>query len=438
MPELLRYLKQRDYAAIFGYILFIGMMAVGYYYNLTFVQLGLVDLGTRLVGMSEAAVALHMAGLALVTCVVAVAFGVLMRRRGGGEKLVLKLRISFGVVVAQMLLTAAAPFIRSETLFALWIGVASVALGIGIPTMFSMAVDLVPRQDRGYVAAAITAGAYFAAATLSTVWEIERFAVQVLVVMLPGAAVMGMLAFRRIAFVERLAAQHTLPEFAYGRFVSPRTEGLPGLKRRLAMFIVLMFAIFFVDSLGFLRLLFTPAYMASAWQSPDLSVHLVIGGTHVLGAAIAGVLYSYLNERSLFAWVFGIFAMTHLMYVFDIRAQLGAEGTAPLAMPMLYAVAVSLYTVVNFAIWADLSTPRTISTNTAVGVALSGWASTFLSTALSLQWRLSGMDVDRHLSLVASIAVLFFLGMLAAVYWLGETRRANRANYAAPARGEQA
>jgi hypothetical protein len=81
-------------------------------------------------------------------------------------------------------------------------------------------------------------------------------------------------------------------------------------------------------------------------------------------------------------------------------------------MPVLYATAVSLYTVVNFAVWADLSTPRTISRNAALGVALSGWTATFVSTALATAWRLDGMDLDRHLSLVAAVAMLFFLALL--------------------------
>ena len=61
------FLKQRDPIPIFGYLLFIGMMVVGYYYNLTFVQLGLVDLGERILGLSQAQTARNMALLALIT-----------------------------------------------------------------------------------------------------------------------------------------------------------------------------------------------------------------------------------------------------------------------------------------------------------------------------------------------------------------------------------
>ena len=113
-----------------------------------------------------------------------------------------------------------------------------------------------------------------------------------------------------------------------------------------------------------------------------------------------------MGERQLFLWIFGIFAMGHLM----------GFGTS-LGMPILYALAVSLYTVANFAIWADVSTPRTISRNTAIGVALSGWAATFLSTALSLQLADRGISLEAHLRLVDAVAMVCFLFVLALLFF---------------------
>lgn len=57
-------------------------MATGYYYNLTLVQFGLLDLGTRVIGMNEQRVAADMAVLALITSVVAITFGLLMMKTG--------------------------------------------------------------------------------------------------------------------------------------------------------------------------------------------------------------------------------------------------------------------------------------------------------------------------------------------------------------------
>ncbi|MFC7080594.1 hypothetical protein [Halorussus caseinilyticus] len=49
---------------------------------------------------------------------------------------------------------------------------------------------------------------------------------------------------------------------------------------------VLMFGVFFVDSLGFLRIVETPTFVQSAWQSPDFGDHLFLGAVHVLGALV--------------------------------------------------------------------------------------------------------------------------------------------------------
>jgi MFS family permease len=414
--QALRLLRAGQWVALFGYAFFIGMMAVGYYYNLTFVQFGLFDLGTRLIGMTHRQVAIQMAFLALLTSATAILVGLLMMKRGWSSDLRVKLRLAFGVVLAQTLLTWAAPQLRSETALLVWITGASLALGVGVPATFSMTVDFIPIRDRGYAAAFITAIAYFIAATFSTSWTIEEFSRQLLGLMAAGAAGLGLLAFAPLPFVSQLAGLHARRGYGRGRFVQvdPATGGTR-ISRRLIVLVVLIFGIFFVDSLGFLRLAETPVYFESAWQSPEFGVRLSIGVVHVIGALIAGVLYTSLSERYLFLWIFGIFAMVHLMYTFDLRA--GSGDSAVLAMPILYSLAVSLYTVVNFAIWADLSTPQNISRNTALGVAISGWMATFLSTAIALQWQERGVPVEQHLNYVDALAFVFFLAVLVLVLW---------------------
>lgn len=403
---LFGYVRDRRWVVVFGYILFIGMMATGYYYNLTFVQLGLVDLGTRLVKLSEGEVAIDMALLAIVTSVVALGFGLLMQRRDWSRRFVLKIRLAFAVVVAQAALTAIAPSIRDETGLLAVIAATSVALGVGVPATFSLAVDLVPVRDRGYVAAAITGGAYFFAAVFSSTWLIERFARQILWLMLAGAAGLGALAFIRLPFIQTLAAQHRLPEFAEGRLVRRDAEGRPRIGWRMGVALGLMFGVFFMDSLGFLRIIATPVYTADAWHSSEPGILLFIGLTHVMAAVIAGILYAALDERAVFLWMFGVFALAEFEYM--LHARLPGDY-APLAMPMLYAIAVSMYTVVNFAIWADLSTPGTISRNAAFGVALSGFTASFASTALAFRWRATGVGVDEHFNRVAALALILFL-----------------------------
>jgi hypothetical protein len=234
-------------------------------------------------------------------------------------------------------------------------------------------------------------------------------------IMVPGVLVLGGIVLLASTgrggvalWVAELAQNQQRARFARGRFLHSDSGRMD---RRFWGFVALMFGIFFVDSLGFLRIVDTPIMVDGAWQALQQTPRLIIGVTHVAAALVAGVLYTYLDEHHLFYWIFGLFALTHLAYTF--RVWLLPETTiAALGMPMLYATAVSLYTVANFALWADFSTPQTISGNTAVGVALSGWTATFLSTALAIRWQTQGMALDEHLRLVQALALLFLLGML--------------------------
>lgn len=390
-----------------GALFFTGMMATGYYYNLTFVQFGLLDLGTRLVGLSETRVAVYMACLALVTSLVAILTGLGMAKRRWSQDFKAKLRMAFGVVLAQTLLTGIAPGIRSEPAFAAWILIASLALGVGVPATFSLTVDLVPVRSRGLIAALITAGAYFPAAVLSPHWTVETFSRGILGLMLAGTLGVGLLAFLPLEPVDRLARQHEMAEYGRGRFIRIDESGKASARRSLLVLFVLMFGIYFIDSLGFLRLADTPYYFETAWRSAAMEPRLVIGISHVVAALAGGVLYSALNEKELFLWIFGIFGLVHLMYSFT--AQGATVSDPPFAMPVLYAAAVSLYTVVNFAIWADISTPATISRNSAAGVALSAWTATFISTALALGMQQAGIPLLEHFRIVDALAILFFL-----------------------------
>jgi hypothetical protein len=45
-------------------------------------------------------------------------------------------------------------------------------------------------------------------------------------------------------------------------------------------------------------------------------------------------------------------------------------------------------------------------------VAFSAWTATFLSTGLAIYWQGRGMSLARHIQIVDSLAMLFFLAML--------------------------
>ncbi|HEX2916128.1 MAG TPA: hypothetical protein VH186_35540 [Chloroflexia bacterium] len=118
-----------------------------------------MDLGTRQVGSSEAAVATNMAFLALLICLTAILSGWLMKKRGWSKQLLLKLRMAFGVILLQTILTGLVQFVQTGTQFFAWVSLAALGLGMGVPVTFSLAINLVPVRDRGYVAAMITASA---------------------------------------------------------------------------------------------------------------------------------------------------------------------------------------------------------------------------------------------------------------------------------------
>lgn len=399
-----------------GYAFYVAVLSAGYYYNLTFVQLGLIDLGTRRVGLSEGRVSAAMAAMALGAFVVAVVVGRQMDRRGWSARLGVKLRILFVILAVQTALTAAAPVIRSPSGFVAWVAVSSVTIGAGIPVTFSLMADLIPVRLRGRAAAAVAGLAFFAAALYPLEWRIEEFAPVVLGPMLAGTVVLGVVSFRRFAVVDELGRQHE--SFGVGRYCRPTPVATAS-----AVFwapVALMFTVFFIDSLGFLRIIDEPALISTSWQSTDLDVRLFIAVTHLVGAAMAGVLYTALGRRWVFAGAIGLFAFTHLLYTFQIST--GPAGVdPPLALPLFYVLSVSFYTTLNFALWPDLSTSRTIGTNTALGVGIAGWLASFLSTSLALWSTGAGVSLLDHLRYVNALALLAVLAYPTVLY-IGRVR----------------
>ncbi|MFZ0014422.1 MAG: MFS transporter [Acidimicrobiia bacterium] len=399
------------YVNVAGYLLYIFLLSAGYYYNLTFVQLGLVDLGTRRVGMTGGQVSVVMAGFAFLAFVVAVITGRVMDRKGWGSRLRVKLRLLFVVVATQTVLTLFAPQVTSSAGFVTWAVVGSVVIGAGIPMSFSLMSDLIPLRHRGYVAGVVAGLAFFAAAIYPLDWRIEDFAPVMTMFMVPGAAVLGVLAFRRFEFVDQLAKQHQ--RFGVGRFCRPTPIATASWE--FWGLVVLMFAVFFIDSLGFLRIIDSPVYISTSWQSPEIGTRLFIAVSHVVGAAMAGVLYTAFGRRWLFLWIFGLFAFTHLLYTSHIQtAPAGIDP--PLLLPLFYVLAVSFYTTLNFALWPDLSTPANIGTNTALGVGIAGWLASFLSTSLALYSASAGISLAEHLRYVNALALLFAVGYPVSVY----------------------
>jgi MFS family permease len=386
-----------------GYGGYIALLTAGYYYNLTFVQLGLIDLGTNRLGMPAYNVSLVMAVLALVALAASVVAGLLMDRRGWSGDLRAKLRLLTAVIAVQLLLTTAAPLLTTPAWFGVWVVVCATSIGIGMPVTFSLMADLIPVRDRGFAAAVPAGLAFFVATLYPRQWEVEQFSAVMATAMLPAVVVLAVLALRPSRLVDQLARQDLGP----GRFtVRPApTASTPAF----ALAVAAMFAVFFIDSLGFLRIIDTPAYISTSWQSPDLGVRLFIAVSHVVGAAMAGVLYTTFHWRWLLVWVYGLFGFTHLLYTFHLATA--ADAAPPLVLPGTYVLAVAFYTTLNFALWPDLSTADTIGTRCAVGVGVAGWLASFLSTSLALASGATGVTLLTHLRYVDALALLLLLAV---------------------------
>lgn len=397
------FVRTGQWAPVAGYALYVVSLTAGYYYVLSFIQLGLTDLALRRAGLSPTAVAVSMGVFGLFTTASAVITGVVLDRRGWGTALYVKFRLLFLVLSGQLVLTVTASFVRTETAFLLWLLVCSLTLGPAIPVAFSLMLDLIPVGDRGYVAAFVAGGAFFFAATVPLDWQFDAFVGTATVVLVPAVFVFGLLSLKRTAVIDTLATQHEQATFGVGRFCRP----VPVRTMSAAFWVpvAVLFGAFFVDSLGFIRLLEEPAYVSTSWQSPEPTVRLFIAFGHVLSAAVAGFLYTNVGRNAVFVGLFGLFAVTHLLYGLDTRGRL--VGVPDIALPLLYAAAVSFYTTLNFALWPDLSTTDTIGTHTAIGVGIAGWLATFFATAVALYADGVGLPFGTHLAYVNGLSVLF-------------------------------
>ena len=382
-----------------GVGVYVSVLTAAYYYNLTFIQLGLTEFGPEEVGLSMESVAAAMGLLAVATLAVTLVSGRLMDRYGWGRNLPLKYRVLFGILLLQSVLTFALELVASFAGFLAWILLCAVLLGTAIPFAFSLLLDLVPAGVRGYAAGTVTACAFALAVLVPFEWTVGNFAPAAVAVLAPAVALLGVLSVSP-------GILEGPPEQRSGHSNAPASRsGL--LRAPVVAALVLLFGAFFVDSLGFVRIIETPAYVDSAWQSSDYPTRLLLAVTHVAGGVGAGVIYARFRHLWLFFATFVLFATAQLLYAYDIA--LGGPPILETALPLVYVLAVSSYTTVTFALWPDLATPETVGTYTAVGVGVGGWLATFASTALALASDRGQLGLDVHLTVVGGISILFVL-----------------------------
>jgi len=379
---------------------YVSILTAAYYYNISFIQLGVTGAGEDRLGLSIELVAVAMGLLAVTTLVTTLVSGYLMDRFGWGNSMQVKFRLLFGVLFLQTGVTYAFGWVSSFPQFLGWVLACSVLLGTAIPFAFSLLLDLVAPGERGYAAGAVAACSFALATLVPFEWAAGNFTLPAVVVLAPVAALLGVLSF----------APGIL-----GRAESRRGDGSGGQARTgqgvripatpVAVGLALLFGAFFVDSLGFVRIIETSALVDAAWRSSDYGVRVTLSATHVVGGLAAGFLYARARYLWLFAATFALFAAAQLL--FALQVLLDAPSILRTTVPLVYVLAVSCYTTVTFALWPDLATPETVGRYTAVGVGIGGWLATFTSTALALLSERLELAIEHHLLGVGIISLLF-------------------------------
>ncbi len=394
---------QRGTHTAFG--VYVVVLATAYYYNLTLVQLGVTDIGMQRLGLAMEVVAAAMGLLALVTLAVTLLSGTLIDRWGWGARTVRKCRVLFGIVLLQIGVTALLPAVASLLGFLLWIVACAVLLGAAIPVAFSLMIDLVAPSLRGYAAGTVTGCAFALAVLVPYEWAVGNFVPAAVAVLSPAAVVLGV-----VAGAPRLVDE---PGDQTGRGIDGTRTNEPIRGRSWAVTaplvggVLLLFGAFFIDSLGFVRIIEQAQYVETSWQSSAITVRGTLAGTHIVGGLAAGAVYTKRRPLWVFAAAFALFGLAQCLYVYDI--VVGGPSVLTTIIPLVYILAVSSYTTVAFALWPDLATTETIGRYTAVGIGVGAWTATFSSTALALVSELVQLQIAWHLAVVAGLSAVFLL-----------------------------
>jgi len=177
-----------------GFVVYVAILTAAYYYSLTFVQLGLTEIGAERLGLSMELVAAAMGLLAVATLTTTLVSGRLMDRFGWGTDLRLKFRVLLAVLLGQLVVTYGVAEVSSFPQFLAGILACAVLLGTAIPFAFSLMLNLVAPGMRGYAAGAVAGCAFFLAALLPFEWTASNFAPAAVVVLVPVILLLGFLS----------------------------------------------------------------------------------------------------------------------------------------------------------------------------------------------------------------------------------------------------
>jgi MFS family permease len=393
----------------------ITILSAGYYFNITLIQLGLHDFGLNYLELNNSQVANYMGFLSVATAITSLISGYLIYRKRELQEFRKLLWMLLGVLVTQSVLVWSILSIRSISSFYLWILFCSISLGLAIPVTYTLFYKITSRNKRYLSAAIITGVTYFVASTIPIDWSIENFVLQFKYPLVVGVIALGTVQILKISIVNSyfrfLKLEYSIEENKY-----LKKHSRSKIRYLFVITVLLLATVFFVDSLGFIRLISTPEFIEQTWQSESWIPRISIGIGHILGAIVGAIMYKELEIEKVIVGIMLLFGVSHLALLIS-QLNTYFEGYS-LMIPFIYAFSVSVYTVLNFVVWPDFSSGKNVSMISAIGVAIGGWFSTFISTSLALNWISSGMSFETHIRNVNSVIVLVLIFIILYLYLL--------------------
>ncbi len=375
----------------FPYLFVIALLTGGYVFGVMLVQHGIPDYARNVVGMTENEISTCMVLLGIISCISAVITGILIDKYHLSLKT--RFRINGLIMIVQMVATNTIYLAITTPLFIIWISIFSVLVGMMFPLSFSYMFFMIPVKHRGYVAGIITSGTYIISNVSPVAWDFGGMMNATAITAAPAIILMIVL-FLKKGLIE---SYEITPE----RSIDYEKESNNNI---FAVLVVLMFAIYFIDSFGFLRIINDTAIYNATWNG-SFDIRLLIATAHVIPALLMGYLYQKHGEKIVLICTFAIFFVVDLLFMFY------PSGLFLLFCASIYCAVVSFYTINTFAIWADNSNKENVATYSGIGVGVGGWLSSFLSTAITTQLfvvlpNVQGFQV--HLG-ITSLMALFFL-----------------------------
>ena len=375
------------YEKVWSYLLIISMTVSSFLSAITFVQIGLPLLGTEVLGLSSNFVSLVVLGFAFAGAAGAL-IGILILKRVIDNltgKIVYALIFNISTIFIITLISR----LNTSVDYSLWMLLLGFIGGIGSINSYSLLYDLIPHGYRGRVGGIIVALIYgIGPFIVPSERTFENY--------LKGSSIRSV--FQLISFV--MLIFFILARPVSKKVVDKNHGSSAHYKYPFKEVLITLLVILFVDSFGFIRAINTP-FVENTWEG-RLEIRIFIAVSHIISALICGYIYDKKSPRLLLKISLVCFIIGDVL--FALMFETSMEGLLVYLFPLVYAPAVSIYTLSFLMLWADISTPKTEAKIYGIGIAITGWLGSFISTSFALG--LVGIiSPQLHLGLTAIIAL---------------------------------